>query len=139
MGKTGKNMGKGAEARETIVLGEYRLTGHIDRIEKFKGYLKFGNRYNSWTTRVPPSMFLIIPANKDQAKEIGKILKQIEKEGYKVLEDNWRILENYGIPKESPIVSRKSKKSKKSLIQELRNLPREERARIISELLEEGD
>jgi len=121
-------------SKETIILGEFRPTGEITKFEKFKGYIKAINEKNSWIVRIPPSMIVISPSNKEQAKQIFSILKQIEKEGYKILKENWEILQNrFGLSKEKTIVSRKQHKSlnlekltKKELIQLLRESLKEE-------------
>ena len=136
----GKGNGKeNVEAKDTgIPMGEFRI-GRIGKMERFRGYIKFYPENGGWILRIPPGKVLIIPDDKDTAKELGKIYKDIEKEKLgKILKENWKILENYGVMKENPIVSKKrkkEKKEKKSIIDELRELPKEERIQIINELL----
>jgi len=146
MGKMGKNVGKDIEATEGrkqqgIILGEFRITGNIGQIEKFRGYLKFFPKEGGWILRIPPSKVIIIPDTKERAKELMKLYKSIIKEKGKVLPENLEIIRKWVGDTEiigNSKKGKKGKKGKKSLIDELRKLPKEERAEIISELLE-GD
>jgi len=124
MGKGKGNMRKDMEATEGrkqqgIILGEFRITGNIGQIEKFRGYLKFFPKEGGWILRIPPSKVIIIPDTKERAKELMKLYKSIIKEKGKVLPENLEIIKKWVGDTEIISNSKRAKKNQNSKIKEL--------------------
>jgi len=101
---------------------EISLTGNVGRIERFRGYVKVNPpEGQGWIWRIPPSKAIIRPYKKEQARELLKVYKEIEKEKLgKILQQNWKILEDMiGITEIKGRKNRKNKGNKDKRIREL--------------------
>jgi len=134
MSKTTQTQKVGASNDTDTPIATIELSGNISKIERFRGYLKIYPLNGGWIFRIPPSKTLVKPFDKNQAKILGKIYKEIEKEKLgKVLKENWEILKKYGIQKEATIINQFKGKRK------LENMTKKELLSILKELVKEEE
>ena len=156
MGRKKENMRKDVEGREDkgIWICEVSLTGRVDTIEKFKGYVKVKSRDTGWIYRFPPGTTVIKPYSKQQAEKLWKVYREIEKEKQgKILQQNWEILKKFGYDREEIIIRKKkhAEKTKQGIrdkqyqkkIQEIKDMIRDmdisEKLQILSEIYKDKE